>query len=608
MRLYYIFGIPILLYIFNLTALPSYSKEPWEFFALHAFDHLDNLDKQAEPAYQCGVSVIYACGVGVQGYIGIPPEDEWEKAKNDAQQYAQYAKSLGIPVVLGYLCSTSIVGLKNFDKNFPAELKNRLSTPPSEWLQQDIDGKPLPSWYGGEYNPACMNNPDWQIYQKYMVKTQLELGLDGIFFDNPTVHPQGCYCPHCMQKFANFLQSNGEKINDASLPTLRNLAKTRSAEFKKFRCTIARDFFSEMRTYAKQINPKALITANNSLNSPEVIYSQCHSYGYNIKEMSKSQDFVVIEDMYSTPRRTSKGATIECSPTYDLVNSIIGKKTLVAVTIADGNYHTPPNMTNLAIFEAFTRNTNYMLWPTWKESQRQRMIQTIGSFVKWLKQHSPEIESATRKYDVLLYFPFEEWINSQNCKELSIARELTKANIQYAITSEENFHEFFPKASIVIASNPNFIPPTYTHPIVELCANENKVFIDGSNQLFFTKLKKHLNNPILKLTADETVRAIVKETQNKVFIMLYNLNIERLSSYEEKITPAKDIDLYIKIPAPTIEKVIFSTPDKEMEVSNYEITHAHNVQPYLKIHIAELTLTGIIKIMLHSSKPSVDKT
>lgn len=78
----YVF-LSIFLLIF--AQISSFSDKPWDFFSVHAFDHLDNLDKHAEPAYQCGVSVIYATGVGVCGYVGIPPTEEWEKTKKDVK-------------------------------------------------------------------------------------------------------------------------------------------------------------------------------------------------------------------------------------------------------------------------------------------------------------------------------------------------------------------------------------------------------------------------------------------------------------------------------------------------------------------------------------------
>ncbi len=583
-------------FLIIFTHIPSFSDKPWDFFSVHAFDHLDNLDKQAEPAYLCGAFVIYTTGVGVCGYMGIPPVEEWEKTKKDVQEYVQHAKSFGIPIVLGYLCSTSIVGLKTFDQNWLAEFKRQFSSPPQDWLQQDIKGKVLPSWYGGEYNPACMNNPDWRKYQKFMVKTSLELGLDGIFFDNPTVHPEGCYCPYCMGKFLQELKSKGENIEDTSLPSLRTLAQNKSEEFKKFRCTIARDFFAEIRDYAKGINPKALITANNSLNSPEVIFSQCHTYGYNIKEMSKAQDFVVIEDMQSTPRRKADETLIECSPVYDLVHSIIHSKPLVAVTIADGNYHTPPHLTNLALFEAFTRDTNYMLWPTWENAYREKMIQTISPFVQWLKHHAPQIAGSKHIYEVLVYFPFDKWLYSTYCKELEVLQQLVQRNIPYMVASEENFEKYMPDAKIIMAEKTNHAFGSNVVSLPELCEKSNKIFIDISQKSYIKALEKHLSYSSLKIKSNRTIRGVIKQNRDTTFVLLYNLDIEYISTYQDKIFPANDVSITVPVIKPAIKKILLSTPNKEQEIANYEIKPLKTDLFSLNFHIPELILAGIVTI------------
>src|SRR5205823_13101415 len=118
----------------------------------------------------------------------------------------------------------------------------------SEWRQVGRDGKPLASWYGGDYQPACMNNPDWRTYEKFIVRQQIETGHDGIFFDNPTVHQQGCYCEFCMEKFAKLLQNDSvnKKSKADSLDELRQFAATHPKEFLQFRCTTARDFLAEI--------------------------------------------------------------------------------------------------------------------------------------------------------------------------------------------------------------------------------------------------------------------------------------------------------------------------------------------------------------------------
>src|SRR5258706_6696678 len=170
-----------------------------------------------------------------------------------------------------------MVNFDAFDRNWPADFRARFHSAPSDWRQQSRDGSPLPSWYGGDYQAACMNHPDWRTFEKFIVRQQLESGCDGIFFDNPTVHPQGCYCPYCMEKFNQFLKIGGsasklhalssevlltkeDQSSTDSTAELRAYAISHPNDFMRFRGTIARDFLAEIRTYARTLKRGALIT------------------------------------------------------------------------------------------------------------------------------------------------------------------------------------------------------------------------------------------------------------------------------------------------------------------------------------------------------------
>ncbi|MDQ6633084.1 MAG: putative glycoside hydrolase family 15 protein, partial [Verrucomicrobiota bacterium] len=258
--------IIILLFVFLNRSQADAPRELRIGRAAHAFDHLGNISNQAEAASACGMTIIYGTGLGEVGYNGLPSPKELAEKRRDATAYVRHAKEKGIRLAIGYVCATSIVKLEAFDKNWSEKFRAQFSAAPAEWLQQDKNGKPLPSWYGGDYRSACMNNPDWRAYEKFMVRQQLEAGYDGIFFDNPTVHPQGCYCGYCMRKFALFLNRAGEKIDAAAqseVPFLRKLAVSRPKDFMQFRCSIAADFLAEIRSYARTITPEALITCNN---------------------------------------------------------------------------------------------------------------------------------------------------------------------------------------------------------------------------------------------------------------------------------------------------------------------------------------------------------
>jgi hypothetical protein len=77
-----------------------------------------------------------------------------------------------------------------------------------------------------------------------------------------------------------------------------------------------------MGDHARTINPAAVVTCNNSLNGPEVFFSQCRGMGYNTFEMSKAEDLVVVEDMATQPRVLPDGTVVEYGPVYEMLRAI----------------------------------------------------------------------------------------------------------------------------------------------------------------------------------------------------------------------------------------------------------------------------------------------
>src|SRR4051812_23870560 len=141
--------------------------------ANHAFDHLGNIGGQADAAAACGATIIYTGGLSEASYHGLPAEKEVDALFEKVRAYNTHAKSIGIELPIGYLCATSIVKLETFDKNWTDDFRDQFTTRPADWRQQDRHGKPLASWYGGDYQPACMNNPDWREYERAMVRYTL---------------------------------------------------------------------------------------------------------------------------------------------------------------------------------------------------------------------------------------------------------------------------------------------------------------------------------------------------------------------------------------------------------------------------------------------------
>lgn len=534
----------------------------------HAFDHLSGIGEQAEAAAASGATIIYTSGLGEAGYQGLSPQKEFQATQQKVADYNRSAKQKGIELAIGYLCATSMVKLDTFDKNWSDEFRKQFTTRPAEWRQQDRQGKPLASWYGGDYSAACMTNPDWRAYEHAMIRYQLETGHDGVFFDNPTVHPQGCYCPHCMEKFADFLEQQNVPVSPAiaqgpdRIESLRKLAEAHPKEFQKCRSTTGRDFLADMRTYARTINPQALITCNNSLNSPAALYAQCRTYGYNIYEMSKAEDLVVVEDMATQPRAEANGQTFEYGPTYKQLHAINHGKPIVAVTIANGDYHTPPNLMRLAIAEAAANNASYLSWPTWPEDQRQRMSAAVRPQADFLRGNEALLNDAPFRADVALFLPIHRWVETEHCTASDLAAALTKENIQYRVVCEDELDALAKQITrpVLVVESLTILTPT-EKAAVAIFEKEGPGAVAADQADWLQELRVKTPRPSVTLKNAPMVRAVVHDQPGRTIVHLYNLNVQRLSSFEDKVTPATDVGLSVITPI-SAGKVSIQTADE----------------------------------------------
>jgi hypothetical protein len=595
----------------------------------HAFDHLGNIGAQAEAAAASGATIIYATGLGAFGYQGLPSPEELRRQRETTAIYNRAAKRRGIRLVLGYVCATSMVKLDAFDRNWPPDFRAQFRTPPSDWRQQDRQGHPLPSWYGGEYQPACMNNPDWRAYERFVVRQQLESGHDGIFFDNPTVHPQGCYCPHCLDRFAQFLKREGveilltggagtfageyfegppagkgagapgflesllssikacmernrarrtgraltltqrERLVAASatnwLAEMRQLAIVRSNDFLRFRCTVARDFLADMRDYARRLNRPALITANNSLNSANALYSQCRAYGYNIYEMSQAEDFVVVEDMSSLPRVLPGGQVIEYAPTYQQLLAIAHGRPVVAVSLAEADYHTPPNLVRLAMAEAAANGASHLWWPTWPEPERARMTGAIRPQAEFLRNHAPLLNHALPRREVVLFLPFRRWIETDQCVASQLAAALSRAHVQYEVICEDDLRTGRPfkgrgGVKVFLVESRSLLTADEEKVLARFCRDGGRL-IAADRPEWLRDVQAAIGPPAVAVRGPPTLRVTVRDQPRRTIVHVLNLNVQRLSSFADKVGAAEDVRVTVRVPFKEVRSVRALTAD-----------------------------------------------
>ena len=75
-----------------------------------------------------------------------------------------------------------------------------------------------------------------------------------------------------------------------------------------------------------------------------------------------------------------------------------------------------------------------------------------------------------------------------------------------------------------------------------------------------------------RLNAPVTVRGVVRDSGTATVLFLHNLHIERLSSFEERVTPAENLAVTVRVPFREIKAVRASTADEGVVSGPVEYT------------------------------------
>jgi hypothetical protein len=159
------------------------------------------------------------------------------------------------------------------------------------WAQVNEDGR-YTSCQTAHQNfrvRPCYNSRGWRNYMKRVVEKALEMGLDGIHFDNIgyNAEPDSCKCPTCQRLFRDFLASrysgSPEKealalerfgytdFTHASLPwfnrwnqaiNMRVISGPLHQEWLWFKVESLTGALVEIAEHIRSVNPNALVEAN----------------------------------------------------------------------------------------------------------------------------------------------------------------------------------------------------------------------------------------------------------------------------------------------------------------------------------------------------------
>jgi len=130
-----------------------------------------------------------------------------------------------------------------------------------------------------------------------------------------------------------------------------------------------------------------------------------------------------------------------------------------------------------------------------------------------------------------------------------VAAALTKENIQYRVLSEDDLDEFAkqtPRPVLLVESRSAFT--SREQPAVATIDKQPPGIIAADQPDWLQQLRHKISRPSVTVTDAPNVRAVVHDQGDRTIVHLYNLNIQRLSSFEDKVTPAKDFTISVATP------------------------------------------------------------
>ena len=96
--------------------------------------------------------------------------------------------------------------------------------------------------------------------------------------------------------------------------------------------------------------------------------------------------------------------------------------------------------------------------------------------------------------------------------------------------------------------------------------------VTAANSKWIDRIRALNSRPSVFISGQPHVRAFVFDQDKKTIVHLLNLNVQKLSSFEDKVIPSTNIELTLKIPFSTVHRAKLITADPEASSGTLELS------------------------------------
>lgn len=191
-----------------------------------------------------------------------------------------------------------------------------------DWYVLNPQGRAV-HYYSGRYM-TCWRSDEWHAHLREMVKGIVDVGADGVFFDNPWHGAQtsffggvwlgspGCFCEKCRAAF--------RAAHHAEMPTRIDPGNGFSQTYLRWRANQVTQRITDLAAYARSLKNDIVVSVNDfdAVMRPSFVTS-----GIDLAALARVQDVVMIEN-YALPRDKPAGTLVNNAITLHTASALCG--------------------------------------------------------------------------------------------------------------------------------------------------------------------------------------------------------------------------------------------------------------------------------------------
>jgi hypothetical protein len=178
------------------------------------------------------------------------------------------------------------------------------------------------------------------------------------------------------------------------------------------------------------------------------------------------------------------------------------------------------------------------------------------------------LNAAPRRADVVFYIPFEKWPTLSDAELINCISIFQNQNIQFVAACEDTVADYAKLKPTPIV----FALGTSNDPHLDsFRAHHGLIYSNHDDKNWIGDIQRVLQNS-LKFDGPKSVRAVVRDQPKRTIVHLLNLNVQRVSSYEDKVTPATGISIQVRVPNKHVRSVQALTVDTYATRGKVEFT------------------------------------